>query len=165
MEPFYFGHKNVAPRRTGFLDLGRDIEEGNTVAIRLDDEDAKRWRRTFDIALVTEVCRRGCGDDQALTGEREIQYYVSDKERDGNEEDQIMGTWKLGNLKGRIHRDSIFMTMWVNQGNNKLYRPWLPSFRQQLARLKQSAGGGACLSMPFDLQVAGDDPRVDVEEP
>ena len=164
VEPFFFGHKNVAPRRTGFLDLGRDIEAGNTVAIRLGDEDAVRWRRTFDIALVTEVCRRGCGDDQVPTGELQIQYYVSDKERDGNEEDQIMGTWKLGNQTGKIHRDSIFMTMWVNQGNNKLYRPWLPSFREQLTRLRRSAGGGPCLSTPLELQVVGDDPRVDVEE-
>lgn len=116
----FFGHKSAAP--TGNLnrelDVTRDLKEGNMVAIRMHDEDARSFGRRFDIAIIKDVhcsatARKYSVQYYKLEGGAVGQYGLQDKQFFASESVAVNGVWKEGREKGVVEATDILCETWV----------------------------------------------------
>jgi hypothetical protein len=122
-ERFFFGHSAAAPkgRIDVVLDIDRDIEADNVIAIQMDDLDAEIWGRRFDIVMVNKV----------TTSKRKrafrVQYYEVEGVEPGkhqlytdeffkSEKAALEGNWKLTKNKNTISPKAALCLSWIEDG-------------------------------------------------
>ena len=153
----FFGHANKAPavddRARRPFDPECNLGRGNTVAIRMSDEDAATWARMFDIALVTRVVP---ADERSGKGKRfVVQYYACDgvipdcpaETSDGgvhpqfvSQEVQLNMRWTLTVQKATIGWSEVLNEQWVGD-DGFLYAPWRENLRRELERIATADPG------------------------